>query len=88
MLGIHPGGRDYHHAYVRDHCSDEGPLYTSLLDATAQNRGSNCYILVSSVDPTWYVIAGKSPTNYRADEVHEWFQDITVRGRIDKDCVA
>lgn len=88
MLGIHPGCRDYHHAYVRDHCTDEGRLYLNFQDALADNPGTNCYVLASSTDPVWYVVSGKSPTNFRADELDDWFPDITVRGRIDRDSMA
>lgn len=85
MLGIHPAGRDFHHAYVRNNCSgDEGPFFQSLEDASDVNFGSNCYILSSTIDSTWFIVRGKSPSGYREDELDDWFRDVTVKGRIDK----
>lgn len=88
MLAIHPAAQDFHHAYARDNCSgNEGPIYSSLIDASHDNFGSNCYILSSSTDPTWLVVCGKSPSSVGPDALSQWFRDVTVKGRIDRDAV-
>lgn len=88
MLAVHPAARDAHHAYARNNGSgDEGPLYQSLAEASDANVGSNCYILSSSVDPTWLVVSGKRPSSIGEADLAEWFRDVRVRGRIDKDKV-
>ena len=85
MLGIHPAARDFHHAYARNNVSgDEGPLYPSLQAASDANMGSNCYILSSSIDPTWLIVSGKRPSSFDEEQLEQWFQDIRVRGRIEK----
>ncbi len=77
MLAIHPAARDFHHAYARNNGSgDEGPLYRSLEEASYANIGSNCYILSSSIDPTWLVVSGKSPSSYGEGDLDDWFRDV------------
>ncbi|MGB7183883.1 MAG: hypothetical protein WA888_03415 [Burkholderiaceae bacterium] len=85
MLGIHPGARDFHHAFARNNSSgDEGPLYFSLLEASAEHFTSNCYILGSSTDPTWLIVCGKYPSAFDEHALDEWFRDVRIVGRIDK----
>ncbi len=84
MLGVHPAGQDFHHAHARNASTDEGPLYLTLVDASAENHGSNCYIRSSTTDPTWLVVCGKSPSSVSEADLDDWFCDVTVKGRIDK----
>jgi hypothetical protein len=88
VLAIHPAAQDFHHAHARNATHDEGPLYLTLADASAENHGSNCYVLHSSTDPTWLVVCGKSPSSVREADLENWFHDISVKGRIDKSCFS
>lgn len=85
MLGIPPAAQDFHHTYVRNNSQgSEGPVYDSLQQASDENRGTNCYVLSSSTDPTWLVVCGKGPSAFDEGRLENWFRDIRVKGRIDK----
>ena len=88
MLAPHPKAKDFHHAHARNTSpGNEGPVYTSLAEASAANTGDNCYILDSSSDPLWFVVCGMTPEPFQNNEadLKRWIKDISIKGRINKD---